>query len=213
MIGARATAIWVLSAALMLAGCVEEAASPRPALFDAAPSDVRGAIERADRHILVVRHARKIAEDCNALDCPLSEHGRQMVFRLAGLLGEPVTQVYASNACRAVETAAAAGGPVIQHQAGTGHTDRCGGGAPVERTRTQAMEEARFGAADWTLVAEHSNTVCLWVEAFATGAEPLCEDGALPADRYGDVFWLYRADGRWSLTRLDAAFDVPSAAL
>lgn len=203
--------LWLVLTAL--AACANEA-EPGSRLLSHAPDDVRDSLERADRHILVVRHARKVSEDCNALDCPLSAHGAMMARRLAELTGLlPLEAALSSNACRTVETARAGGAPVIQHQAGPGHEARCGGGKPVTRTRGDAMEQARQSEAAWLLVAEHSNTVCAWLETFAPGAEPMCRTGALPAERYGDIFWLYRTDGVWRLARLDAAFEVPEANL
>ena len=195
----------------LAAGCGGEVAEPHPALFEAAPEAARRALEQADKHILVVRHARKISEDCNALDCPLSAEGEAMVARLETLLGAPTDAAFASSACRTVRTAEAGGTPVIQHQPGPGHDARCGGGEPVTRLRQQAIEEARFSDAQWTLVAEHSNTVCLWLEAFAPGAEPLCGGDGGVSGRYGDVYWLYWSDGAWALTRLDGAFDLDAA--
>ncbi|MEE2565555.1 hypothetical protein [Hyphobacterium marinum] len=183
----------------------------RPGLLDAAPEDSRAALEGADRHILVVRHARKADESCNAIDCPLGEPGEAMVSGLSALIGEPpVDAALASAACRTVETAEAGGAWVTMHRAADTYALACGGGT-VDRTRTEAMTEARDGLARWTLVGEHSNTTCLWVAAFAgdDAAEGAgCVEGALGHEDYGDVFWLHRTAGEWQVVVLPGVFDV-----
>lgn len=184
----------------------------RPTLLGLADAADREALLAAGRHILVVRHARKIAPDCNGMDCPLSERGEAMVARLSVLLGEiPVDRAYASAACRTRLTAAAGHASVTAHRAGDDYPADCTPGETVDRLRAAAFAEARDGDARWTLVGEHSNTTCLWLAEFA-GAEAAqtagCEDGRLPHGAYGDVFWLYRADDGWGLTVLPGAFEV-----
>ena len=185
----------------------------RPFLLAEADEADRAALENADRHILVVRHALKTSPDCNAIDCQLSADGEAQVAALSGLLGEtPVDAAYASAACRAANTAEAGGAWVAMHRAADTYAIACGGGT-VERTRDEAITEAREGLARWTIVGEHSNTTCLWVAAFVGEdgvAETDCEDGSLDHDAYGDVFWLHRTSGSWSLTVLDDAFALDS---
>lgn len=182
----------------------------RPNLLALAGEADRTALIAADRHILVVRHARKVSEDCNALDCPLGERGVAMVARLDDLLGEPDFDiVYSSSACRTRNTVAIAG-DVIQHAAAPSAREMCGGGV-AERTRGDALAEAQSGEARWTIVAEHSNTSCGWVSAIAGEAAlsgTPCEGGRLASSDYGDVFWLHRHGEDWSLTVLERGFDV-----
>lgn len=184
----------------------------RPALLAAAPAADRDALRAADRHILVVRHARKIAPDCNGMECPLSPQGEAMVARLSDLLGEtPVDRAYASAACRTRLTAAAGHADIVAHQAVDGYGADCTPGATIERLRSAAFAEARSGEARWTLVGEHSNTSCLWLAEFA-GADGAaaagCVDGRLEETAYGDVFWLYRSGDSWQLSVLPGAFEV-----
>lgn len=213
----RHSALAVAAAAILLAPLAPYAYGQaaqgfdRPALLAAAPETARAALEQADRHILVVRHARKGDESCNAIDCPLSETGEAMVAELASLIGEPpVDSALASAACRAVATAEAGGTWVTMHRAADTYGLACGGGT-VDQTRSEAMTDARGSLARWTLVGEHSNTACLWVSAFA-GDEAAdragCVDGALESDAYGDVFWLYRVAGDWQVALLPGVFDV-----
>lgn len=182
----------------------------RPALLMAASEVMRADIAGADRHILIVRHARKADEACNALDCALGENGLAMVERLDVLLGEPdFDAVFSSSACRTYQTALPAG-EVVQHAAAVSAAEMCGGGV-AERTRDDALEEAAFSDARWTFVAEHSNTSCGWVEEIAgadTLAGTLCESGQLSSEDYGDIFWLYRTGGNWYLEVLEAAFEI-----
>lgn len=182
----------------------------RQMLLMAADESIRADIERADRHLLIVRHARKAEETCNALDCPLGESGRAMVARLDALLGEPdFDAVYSSGACRTYETAMPAG-EVIQHAAAASVPALCGGGI-AERTRDDAIAEARASNARWSFVAEHSNTSCNWVAAIAGEealAGTLCETGRLTSADYGDIFWLYRIAGEWRIDVLEGVFDV-----
>lgn len=198
------------AAAFVLAACGN--GFERQDLLDAAPEELRGEISAASRHILVVRHARKISEDCNGLDCALSERGAAMVARLAELIGpRPVDAAMASSACRTVYTARAGGTGVVQHQPAPGLDAPCEGDAPVTRSRAVAMLSAEESDARWTLVAEHSNTACLWVDAFADTAGTPCEAGTLASDAYGHIFWLYETGEGWQLAVLPGAFDVPEA--
>ena len=78
--------------------------------------------------------------------------------------------------------------------------------------RMQAVNDARESLNRWTLVAEHSNTVCVWVAAFA-GADAALEagcdaDGSVGSQAYGDIYWLYRVDGRWHAVTLPGVFDA-----
>ena len=199
---------------LAAAGSADGAAGDfdRPALLDLADAADREALQAAGQHILVVRHARKIAPDCNGMDCPLSERGEAMVARLSALLGKvPVDRAYASAACRTRLTAGAGHAAVTAHRAVDDYPADCTPGATVDRLRATAFAEARAGEARWTLVGEHSNTTCLWLAEFAGEAaaqDAGCEDGRLPHDAYGDVFWLYRHDDGWDLTVLPGAFEV-----
>ena len=189
-----------------------EGAFDRPLLLSSAPGELHGEIERADRHILVVRHARKEAEDCNAIECPLGEDGLAMVATLGGLIGdEPVDAAYSSAACRTSQTAEAGGAWVMMHRAGDNYPLACGGGT-VDRLRGEAINDARESLNRWTLVAEHSNTVCHWVTSFAgagAATEAGCSDeGSVGSEAYGDVYWLYRVAGQWHAITLAGAFNV-----
>lgn len=202
----------------LLAACAGPGSQPdfdRPALLELAPSELVADIRRADRHILVVRHARKIAPDCNALDCPLSPLGEAMVARLADVIGMPeVDQAFSSAACRTLRTAEAGGHAVTVHQAADGLEAGCTADDVVTRSRADAFAAAEASDARWTLVGEHSNTSCLWLAQFAglAASETTgCSDGRLAETAYGDIFWLYRLDGAWQLTVLPAAFEVDAA--
>ena len=202
----------VAAAVLSVAGCSEPAARfAHPDLLALAPEAVRPALVSADRHVLVVRHAIKIAPDCNGMACPLSPEGEAMVERLAALIGDtPVDRAYASAACRTRLTAAAGGVRVIGHQAVDGYAVGCTEGETVTRQRREAYEEVDAAATGWTLVGEHSNTSCLWMSAYAgpdAARAAGCDDeGRLPEDAYGDIFWLYGSGDAWSLTVLPGAF-------
>lgn len=184
----------------------------RPALLALADAADRDALRAADRHILVVRHARKIAPDCNGMECPLSDRGEAMVARLSELLGDtPVDRAYASAACRTRLTAAAGHADIVAHRAVDDYPADCTPGETVDRLRSAAFAEARDGAARWSLAGEHSNTTCLWLAEFAgpqAAEEAGCDEGRLAHDAYGDVFWLYRGESGWDLTVLPGAFEV-----
>jgi hypothetical protein len=209
----RTAAVAIVTIALgfvVMAAAMAQSNFDRAGLLSVADASVRENLITADRHILVVRHARKADEACNALDCPLGENGQAMVARLDTLIGQPdFDAVYSSGACRTFETASAAG-TVLQHAAAARAPQMCGGGI-AERSRDDAIAEAVGGDGRWTFVAEHSNTSCGWVEAIA-GADvlvgTLCESGQLTSADYGDIFWLYRLDGEWRVTELQEAFEV-----
>jgi hypothetical protein len=199
----------------MLGACAGPEPDPafeRQALLELASPDIAADIRQADRNILVVRHARKISPDCNALDCPLSPGGEAMVARLAELIGMPdIDQAFSSAACRTLRTAEAGGHPVTVHQAADGLEAGCTASDVVTRSRAEAFADAEASDAVWTLVAEHSNTSCLWLAQFAglAASEAAgCSDGRLADAAYGDIFWLYRLDGIWQLTVLPAAFEI-----
>ncbi|WP_339737227.1 histidine phosphatase family protein [uncultured Maricaulis sp.] len=205
--------------ALLLVACAGPETVPefdRPALLELAPASQAADIRGADRHILVVRHARKISSDCNALDCPLSPQGEAMVARLAELIGAPaIDQAFSSAACRTLRTAEAGGHAVTVHQAGDGLETGCMAGEVITRSRAEAFADAEGSDARWTLVGEHSNTSCLWLAQIAgLPASELvgCRDGRLPDQAYGDIFWLYRLNGAWQLTILPSAFEVDAQA-
>ena len=203
----------VVLAALSGSLALSEGAFDRPALLDLADPDVQAALEAADQHVLVVRHARKISPDCNGMSCPLSPQGEAMVAQLAALIGpDPVDRAYASAACRTRLTAAAGGQDVVAHQAVDGYAQDCTEDATVSRLRAEAFAETREDPVRWTLAGEHSNTSCLWMVEFA-GAEAAGEagcnaEGRLDESAYGDVFWLYRTGTDWHLTVLPGAFEV-----
>ncbi len=182
----------------------------RPGLLAHVPTANQQDVRGADRHILVVRHARKVSPDCNALNCPLSPQGEAMVARLHQIIGEPsVDLAFASAACRTMLTAAAGGGAVTAHQAANGYITGCIGSEKITRQRKDALADARVTDARWTIVGEHSNTVCTWLLSFtdkATTKEAGCTDGRLPGTAYGDVFWLYRTQGQWKLVVLHEVF-------
>ncbi len=209
----RTAAVAIVTIALgfvVTAAAMAQSTFDRNGLLALADASVRENLMAADRHVLIVRHARKADEDCNALDCPLGENGLAMVARLDALLGQPdFDAVYSSGACRTFETASAAG-TVLQHAAVARAPQMCGGGI-AERSRDDAMADAMEGDARWTFVAEHSNTSCGWVEAIAGAdamAGTLCESGQLTSADYGDIFWLYRLNGDWHVTELPEAFEV-----
>ena len=204
-------AVATIALGLVFSGSVlANDAFDRPALLMLASEAARADIAAADRHILIVRHARKADESCNALDCPLGETGLAMVELLDALLGEPdFDAVYCSSACRTYQTALSAG-EVVQHAASASAAEMCGGGM-AQRKRADALAEARSSDARWTFVAEHSNTSCGWVEGLAGTdalAGTLCEAGQLSSGDYGDIFWLYRTGGNWHLDVLEAAFEI-----
>lgn len=187
-----------------------QVAFDRPGLLALADTALTPDLLSADRHVLIVRHARKISEDCNALDCPLGPAGELMVARLDTLLGEPdFDAVLSSSACRTYETVSVAGA-VVQHAAAERAREMCGGGV-AERSRDDAIQDVMSGDARWTIVAEHSNTTCGWVSTIAGEAAlagTRCEGGRLSSSDYGDVFWLYQQGDDWQLTVLEGAFDV-----
>lgn len=185
----------------------------RPALLALADPALQPALEAADQHVLVVRHARKISPDCNGMSCPLSAQGEAMVVRLTELIGAPpVDRAYASAACRTRLTAAAGGREVVAHQAVDGYAVDCTEGEMIERPRSDAFRETRQEPVRWTLTGEHSNTSCLWMVEFAgpeAAGEAGCNaEGRLAETAYGDVFWLYRTGEDWHLTVLPGAFEV-----
>ena len=197
-----------------LAACAPQGFD-RPGLIAGASEDDADALRSADRHILVVRHARKIAPDCNAMDCQLSLRGDAMVERLGGLIGGPVDFAFSSAACRTQLTAEAGRIPVVPHQAVDELAAGCAKGETVSRRRSEAFAEARLSDSRWGLVAEHSNTSCLWIEEFAGpsgAAEAGCVEGRLPDGAYGDIYWLYRIDGAWQVSVLPGAFDIDADA-
>lgn len=205
---------------LAMAACVvacmpdNTPAFDRPALLEAASPGFETYLRQADRHILVVRHARKSAPDCNALDCQLSPRGEAMVARLAELTGEmPFDAAYASAACRTVNTARAGGVEVVPHQAADGLETGCEADEVITRTRSEAFAEALESDARWTIVGEHSNTVCQWLEE-VRGPESQevanCVEGRLDHDSYGNIYWLFRGDDhRWGMIVVEDAFTVP----
>ncbi|WP_421789455.1 histidine phosphatase family protein [Hyphobacterium sp.] len=203
-------ALTVLAGLLLSAPVLAQECFDRAELLSLTGDADRPRLIAADRHVLIVRHARKVSEDCNALDCPLGIAGQAMVTRLDTLLGpEDFDAVYSSSACRTYETALAAG-PVEQHAAAPSATALCGGGE-ADRSRADAQVDVSSSDARWTLVAEHSNTTCGWVGAIAGEdalAGTLCESGRLSSADYGDIFWLHRIDGVWQLTVLEGVFDV-----
>lgn len=207
-----------MSAALFATACSPDGggiAYDRPDLLARANDGVQHELRTADRHILVVRHARKVSPDCNALDCQLSEQGEAMVAQLSTVLGDtPVGAAYASAACRTSLTAAAGGLDVVPHQALDGYDTGCAAGETVTRQRSDAFAEALDSEVRWTLVGEHSNTVCMWMAEFAgpdAAGEAGCVEGRVPSDAYGHVYWLYRMEGVWRLTVLEGAFEVAAA--
>ena len=202
--------------AFLLAACAHQSDQQtfdRPALLDQLADAQRLGVVRADRHILVVRHARKSSPECNAMDCQLSPRGEAMVSRLHGLVGPaPFDAAYASAACRTRDTARAGGIKVQSHRAADRLSRGCEAGESIDRLRSDAYADARSNEKRWTIVAEHSNTVCQWLAEFVpddTAREAAgCQGGRLPSSAYGVVYWLYRTDGQWHLTHLDNAFDV-----
>lgn len=186
----------------------------REDLLAQVPEGQRTLVRAADRHILVVRHARKSSPDCNAMDCQLSPRGVAMVARLHTLLGPvPFDAAYASAACRTRNTARAAGRAVLSHRAANRLSEGCEVGERIDRLRKDAFADARNNDERWTLVAEHSNTVCQWLAEFVLGDAPArekagCQGGHLPSSAYGGIYWLYRTNGVWHLTYLDRAFDL-----
>lgn len=206
-----------LAALFCLAAPVAAQQFDRPGLLERAPPQARAEIAAALQHVLIVRHARKADEDCNAIPCPLSERGEAMAARLAAIIGDPALPLaFATATCRAMATAAPAADHVFPHQASDGVEAACPPHEAVTRTRAAAMAHARNAPMRWLLVAEHSNTVCLWAADFAGEAAAQAagcdETGRLQSSDYGDIFWLYRTgQGQWRLVRLRGVFDVADA--
>ncbi|WP_417487114.1 histidine phosphatase family protein [Maricaulis sp.] len=205
----------LMMATLGLGACGDLSGSANhAALFGLAPEAIREELRAADRHVLVVRHALKVSPDCNGMECPLSPEGDIMVERLAALIGDtPVDRAFSSAACRTRLTAAAGGVEVVAHQAVDGYAVGCLEGETVDRLRADAYADVDAATSGWTLVGEHSNTSCLWMSAYA-GPEAAqaagCDDeGRLPEDAYGDIFWLYGSGEDWSLVVLPDAFSIP----
>ncbi|MDG1416248.1 MAG: histidine phosphatase family protein [Maricaulis sp.] len=205
-----------IAMAAFVVGCMPDntPAFDRPALLDAASPSYETYLRQADRHILVVRHARKTAPDCNALDCQLSPRGEAMVARLAELTGEvPFDAAYASAACRTVLTARAGGVDVVPHQAADGLETGCEADDVITRTRAEAFEEALESDARWTIVGEHSNTVCQWLqEVRGPDSQDIanCVDGRLDHNSYGNIYWLFRRNGyAWGMVVIEDAFTAP----
>jgi hypothetical protein len=186
----------------------------REGLLAQVPEGQHAQVRAADRHILVVRHARKTSPDCNAMNCQLSPRGEAMVARLHTLLGPvPLDAAYASAACRTRNTARAGGIKVQSHRAADGLSKGCEEGERIDRLRGDAFADARDSDKRWTLVAEHSNTVCQWLaefvpEAAAAQESAGCHDGRLASSAYGGIYWLYRAGGTWKLITLGNAFEI-----
>jgi hypothetical protein len=208
----------LISLIVVVAACSPEApdeAFDRASLLQLVASEQQADVRGANRHILVVRHARKVAPDCNALNCPLSPRGEAMVARLSEVLGaHPVDSAYSSAACRTLLTAQAGQTPVVVHQAADGYETGCADGETVSRQRSEAFSQARDGDSRWTLVAEHSNTSCSWIIQFAGDAAANsagCTDGVLPHDAYGQIYWLYQSGDTWHVTVLADAFEVAAA--
>lgn len=208
-------AILTVSAIALVSACSPGGsglAFDRPGLLNLADDGVQHELLTADRHILVVRHARKVSPDCNALDCQLSPQGEAMVANLSVLLGDtPVDRAYASAACRTVLTADAGGADVVPHQALDGYETGCEAGETISRQRGDAFLDAVESEARWSIVGEHSNTVCLWMAEFAgpEAAETAgCSEGRVASDAYGHVYWLYRLGDSWGLTVLESAFEA-----
>ncbi len=182
----------------------------RPGLIELLAQAEQQGVRDADRHILVVRHARKISPDCNALNCQLSPEGEAMVARLHQIIGDtPVDMALASAACRTMLTAAAGARDVIAHQAADGYSKGCAEDVNISRSRQNALVQTREADARWTIIGEHSNTVCTWILFFtdeASANRAGCTNGRLPGEAYGDVFWLYRAEGQWKLVVLNKVF-------
>ncbi len=203
----------ILTLTASLALWLQAEAFDRPDLLALAPAEDQPALQAADQHILVVRHAYKVSPDCNGMDCPLSPQGEAMVVRLGEILGDrPVDRAYASAACRTRLTAAAGQAGVVAHQAVDGYAADCTPGETITRPRSDAFSETRTDPVRWTLAGEHSNTTCLWLAEFA-GVEASetvgCSDGRLPETAYGDIFWLHAVEGDdWQLTVLPGAFLV-----
>jgi len=201
--------VWILAAC---ASPTQSVDFDRPMLLESVSQDIQSEIVFADRHILIVRHARKISPDCNALNCQLSPRGEAMVSRLSDVLGrEPFDAAYASAACRTTLTAEAGGSEVIVHQAAEGYETGCVEGEIISRQRREAFLDAHQADARWTLVGEHSNTSCLWLAEFAgleASQQAGCVDGRLDHDAYGHIYWLYRHQGTWNLIRLESVFEV-----
>jgi hypothetical protein len=102
---------------------------------------------------------------------------------------------------------------VQSHRAADGLSKGCDEGERIDRLRSEAFADARNSDKRWTLVAEHSNTVCQWLAEFvpedaAARENAGCHDGRLASSAYGSIYWLYRADGTWKLITLGNAFEI-----
>lgn len=203
---------------LLLAACGDESApndagalvdTPQ-ALLALAPDDVRGALETAYRHVIVVRHAQRDPE-CGDISCPLTPEGEAAVARLGLLLEGPrFDAAYASAACRTAATAHAAGVRPVVYRVVDELTEGCAALdlEPGDYTRTQAQTDVTASPVPWTLIADHSNFVCEWPAALGADLLDVCLSGTIEETNYGDIFWLYQpAEGAgWGIVHLVDAF-------
>lgn len=181
-----------------------------PALRALAPAERLEAIDAAQRHVLVVRHARRDPA-CHDLSCPLTDEGEAEVERLAELLaGVEFDAVLASAACRTALTAQGASGMAPEvYRAGDDYAEGCevAGLSPGEFTRSEAIAQVATSDATWTLIGDHSNRVCGWMEGLGAGSPAPCSNSNVPETDYGDIFWGFQSpDGEWSHVVLIDAF-------
>lgn len=197
-----------------LSACASDGAPPAddsgPNLRALAPAESLAAIDAAQRHVLVVRHARRDPA-CHGLACPLTDEGETEVVRLAEMLADiEFDAVLASAACRTALTAQGASGvtPVV-YRAGDDYAEGCeaAGLSPGDFTRSEAITQVAASDATWTLIGDHSNRVCGWMEGLGAGAPAPCTESNVPETDYGDIFWGFQSpDGDWSHVVLVNAF-------
>jgi broad specificity phosphatase PhoE len=147
------------------------------------------AVSRAQRAVIVVRHAEKVSDS----DERLSEAGRARATRLAALLRDAgVTAIYATDTERAKETARpladAAKLPVQVYDLGAGK--EMSARPFIARLRQQ-------NAGDVVLVVGHSNTVPALLEALGCAGKVSLAQGD-----YDNLFVAVPTGKRATLVRL-----------
>jgi|SRR5712691_11256095 len=150
------------------------------------------AVSRAQRAVIVVRHAEKVSDS----DERLSEAGRARAMRLAALLKDAgVTTIYATDTERAKDTAQpladAAKLPVQTYDLGSSGPGKAVVAKPfIARLRQQH-------AGDVVLVVGHSNTVPALLQALGCAGNVSLAQGD-----YDNLFVVVPSGKRATLVRL-----------
>lgn len=188
------------------------------------------AADETTQQIFLVRHAKKDGIYGNV---PLDEEGVKQAQLLAGkLANKSITSIYATNACRTIQTvmplAESTGQKIVVYQGKNyGNFSRCEEdwesglldkqferNPPGDLTRIKLQEKLKDGDSKSVLVADHSEAICGWLDAFEPDDPGACRSFACPWDdrhRYGDVFILSKsAPGEsWSLDCKSMNFRLP----